>query len=455
MRRLLAVTTYAIALVVTVNTQSPAMRERLSGTVRALNGTAEGFEAYAKDAFAKPLLEKETPEQRRKLFESIRAEYGTLEPGRAAREDPMRVRLGVTGTKKSGDLLIEHEVEPPHRITSLSIKPSASVAPVSQPAPRVGISAEAMAAEIDKYVAPLAEAGAFSGAVLVARDGVPVFQKGYGLANREANVPNTPDTRLNVGSINKQFTRVALAQLAAAGKLTLDDAVEKHLPDYPNSEGRKTTIRQLVTHQGGVADWYDDVEFVRGPKANFRSNHDFYRIVSHKPLRFTPGSKTEYCNACFVVLGEIIERIAGMPYERFTQERVLTAAGMADSGFFQVDRPEPRMAIGYTRDGAQGLVPNLTRRGAGGNAAGGAFVTPKDLLAFEQAIRGRRLLDEKWTAWFLDNRGQIFFGGGGEGVSAALLGDGRWTVVAMANLDTPAGSSVAKALFSMLTRDPA
>ena len=454
MRRQLIVTTSAVALIVSVAAQSPAMRERLEGTIRALNGTAEEFETYSKDGYAKSLLEKETVEQRRKLFETIRNEYGTLQPGRAARESPTLVRLGVTGTKKPGTLIIEHEVEPPHRITSLSIA-SGDGAPAAGPVTGAGMTIEGAIRAVDEYVTPLAQAGTFSGAVLVARDGVPVFQKGYGLANREANVANTADTRLNVGSINKQFTRVVLAQLAAAGKLTLDDAVEKHLPDYPNSEGRKTTIRQLVTHQGGVADWYDDAEFARGPKANFRSNHDFYRIVSPKPLRFRPGSKTEYCNACFVVLGEIIERIAGMPYERFAQERVLAAAGMADSGFFQIDRPQPRMAIGYTRDGAQRLVPNFTRRGAGGNAAGGAFVTPKDLLAFEQAIRGRRLMDEKWTAWFLDNRSQIFFGGGGKGVSAALLGDGRWTVVAMANLDTPAGSSVAKALFSMLTRDPA
>jgi D-alanyl-D-alanine carboxypeptidase len=453
MRRLVTMTLLVAAI--TVDAQSPAMRERLSGTVRAINGTPEEFEAYAKDAFAKTLFDKETPEQRRKLFVSIRTEYGTLTPGRAARESPTQVRLSVIGTKKSGDLMIAHEVEPPHRITSLSIEASGGDAPAQATASRAAATTEERMRDVDKYVWPLTQTGTFSGVVLVARDGVPVFQKGYGLADREKNVANTADTRLNVGSINKQLTRVALAQLAAAGKLSLDDPVEKHLPDYPNVDGRRTTIRQLVTHQGGVADWYDDGDFVRGPKSRFRSNRDFYRIVASKPLRFSPGSKTEYCNACFVVLGEIIERIAGMSYERVAQERVLTPAGMADSGFFQIDRPQPRMAIGYTRDGARGLVPNVTRRGAGGNAAGGAFMTAKDLLAFEQAIRGRRLMDEKWTAWFLDNRPQIFFGGGGDGVSAALLGDGRWTVVAMANLDTPAGSSVAKALFSMLTRDPA
>src|SRR5687767_10146290 len=102
------ITATLLAAAVTLSAQSPAMRERLSGTVRALNGTPEEYEAYAKDAFARGLLDKETPEQRRTLFDTIRAEYGTLQPGRAEREDPMRVRLTVTGAKgKSGHLTIE------------------------------------------------------------------------------------------------------------------------------------------------------------------------------------------------------------------------------------------------------------------------------------------------------------------------------------------------------------
>ena len=427
------------------------MRERLSGTVRAINGTPDEFETYAKETFAKSLLDKETAEQRRKWFDTMRAEYGTLQPGRAAREDPMRVRLHFTGTKKNGALVLDHEADLPHKLTALAIEPAAVDAPAGTPALRPGMSVEDVARETDVYVARLAQTGAFSGAVLVAKSGRPVFQKGYGLSNRADGIANTADTRFNVGSINKQFTRAALALLATAGKLTLDDAVEKHLRDYPNPEGRKTTIRQLVTHQGGLAEWFRDPKFVGTPKSAFRTNHDFYQLIAPMPLRFPPGSRTEYCNACFVVLGEIIERVAGMSYERYVQQHVLAPAGMNNSGFFQLDRPEPRMAIGYTRT-AQGLAPNFSLRGAGGNAAGGGFVTPADLLAFEQAMRGGRLLNAEWTSWFLNNNTRVSFGGGGEGVSAALLGDGTWTVVAMANLDTPAGSSVAQALFSALTQ---
>lgn len=439
-----------LALTGSASAQSAAMRERLSGTVRAINGTADEFEAYAKGAFAKSLLDKETAEQRRKWFETVRAEYGTLQPGRAAREDPLRVRLFVTGAKKNGALILDHEADPPHKVTALAIEAAPAGTADARPTLRTGMTAEDVARATDAYVAALTQSGTFSGAVLVAKAGRPVFQRGYGLANREEQIANTADTRFNVGSINKQFTRAALALLATAGKLTLDDPVEKYLRDYPNPEGRKTTIRQLVTHQGGIPDWFRNPEFVRGPKSAFRANHDFYRLVAPMPLRFPPGSRTEYCNACFVVLGEIIERVSGTPYERLVQQQVLAPAGMNDSGFFHLDRPQPRMAVGYTRMG-EGLAPNFSVRGAGGNAAGGAFVTPADLLAFEQAMRAGRLLNPQWTAWFLDNKSRISFGGGGAGVSAALMGDGTWTVVAMANLDTPAGSSVAQALFSALT----
>ena len=103
---------FLLALTGIASAQSPAMRERMSGTVRAINGTAEEFESYAKEGFAKSLLDKETAAQRRKWFETVRAEYGTLQPGRAAREDPMRVRLQFTGTKKNGALILDHEADP-------------------------------------------------------------------------------------------------------------------------------------------------------------------------------------------------------------------------------------------------------------------------------------------------------------------------------------------------------
>jgi CubicO group peptidase (beta-lactamase class C family) len=447
MRRLFVPSVVVVSLLAVAAAQSPAMRDRMSATIRALNGPPEEFEAYAKDGFARSLLDHQTAEQRRTLFDTIRTEYGTLQPGRAARENPMRVRLSVTGSKKNGVLILEHDEDPPHRLTGLAIE----AAETSSAAPASMMSDAEAVRLADAYVAPLASGGAFSGAVLVAKKGTPVFAKAYGLADRGKNIAATADTRFNVGSINKQFTRVALALLAASGKLSLDDPVEKHLADYPNAAGRKTTIRQLVTHQGGLPEWRNDPDFVDRPKSSFRVNRDFYRIVASKPLRFVPGARTEYCNSCFVVLGEIIERVAGMPYERFVQERVLARASMTSSGFFLLDEPQARMAVGYTRT-ERGLVPNVDLRGAGGNAAGGAFVTPGDLLAFEQAVRSGRLLDPQWTAWFLDNRTHVFFGGGGQGVSAALVGDGEWTVVVMANLDTPAGSSVAKALFSQLTR---
>lgn len=297
---------------------------------------------------------------------------------------------------------------------------------------------------VEPYLQQLEKNDGFSGAVLIARDGKPLFAKGYGLANRADNVPATPETRFNVGSINKQFTKVAISQLAAAGKLALDDPIGKHLADHPNEAAKKATIEQLLTHRGGLPNWMDDKEFAAASKTLFRANRDFYRFVAPKPLEFEPGAREQYCNSCYVVLGEIIERLSGMPYERYIEQNVLARAGMKTAGLFQTDDPVPQVAIGYARR-ESGLRSNFHMRGAGPNAAGGAFATTADLLAFEQAMRAGTLGIAKAT-------GPLNFAGGGDGVSSMLLSNGTWTVVAMANLDSPAGSSVARALFQALTK---
>lgn len=447
---------FLLFLAVPLAAQSPEMIARVKATIAALNGTPEDFESYAQQAYAPSLLGSTTPQQRRELQARIRNEFGDgFDVNGLLRVGPSRVKIQVEGPKKPGVLLFDHDAPPELKIAGLAIDGgavSAPEAPVLPPAPiDAAMNGEQLARAIDPYLAPLVKDDRFSGAVLIARDGKPVFAKGYGLANRSDNVPATPQTRFNVGSINKQFTKVAIGQLAAAGKLALDDPIGEHLADHPNDAAKKATIDQLLNHRGGIADWMSDPEFQNASKGLFRTNRDFYRLVAPKPLEFEPGAREQYCNSCYVVLGEIVERVSGMPYERYIEQNVLARAGMKTIGLFQTDDPVPQVAVGYTRD-ERGLRSNLHVRGAGPSAAGGAFATPADLLAFEQAMRAGKLLDPKWTAWYLRNGAQLNLGGGGNGVSSMLLSNGTWTVVAMANLDTPAGSSVARALFQALTK---
>ena len=131
---------------------------------------------------------------------------------------------------------------------------------------------------------------------MIARDGTPLVQRAYGLADRESGLAAAADMRFNLGSINKIFTKVAIGQLLAAGKLALTDTVGALLPDYPDTPARRATVDQLLNHRGGVADFFGPA-FDAAPKDRFRANADYYRFVAGQPVRFEPGARQEYSTA--------------------------------------------------------------------------------------------------------------------------------------------------------------
>ena len=208
-------------------------------------------------------------------------------------------------------------------------------------------------------------------------EAVRSFARGYGEADRETHAANTPATRFNIGSINKSFTQMAIAQLIAAGRLKATDTIGSLLPDYPNVDARAATVQQLLDHRGGIADFFGPT-FVATPKETLRSNADYYRLVAPQPLTFAPGTRRAYCNGCYIVLGEIIARVSGQSYEAYVVEHVFTPAGMARTAFVM---PQPRpadVAQGYTTRGGNGggaARSNAGMIGAGGSAAGGAYST--------------------------------------------------------------------------------
>ena len=138
----------------------------------------------------------------------------------------------------------------------------------------------------------------------------------YGLANREKQIPNTVRTRFNIGSINKEFTQTAIRQLVRDGKLSLTDTLGKFFPNYPQATSRAATVEQLLTHRGGLADFFGP-EFNQAAKDRFASNADYFTFVSSLPPSFAPGERNQYCNGCYIALGAIIEKVSGMPYEKY------------------------------------------------------------------------------------------------------------------------------------------
>ena len=417
---------------------SPAIRERIDSLIAAFNGTSEEYEQYARKNFTAEALARGDADKRKRLTEMIRADFGKLRVRGVERDSESRLQIGIEGsTGARGAIVLDIEPIAPHRVTGMSIR----IGEREDKGPKLP-AAPSDLKELDGYVAKLAGQGRFSGTVLVARDGKSVFEKAYGLADREKKIANTPKTRHNIGSINKQFTKVAIDQLAAAGKVALDDPLGKYLPTHANADARKATVRQLLDHTAGLGDHFGP-DFQKADKSKFRSNSDYYAFVAPRPLTFPPGTSKRYCNACYITLGEIITRVSGMPYERYVDENVFKPAGMKDSGFFLTDQGVPRMAIGYAET-PEGLKSNVSMRGVGGSAAGSAFATAADLLAFDNALRAGKLVKR------VD--GGLGYAGGSPGINASVEGDGRWTVIALANISPPAAEALASAIMRALPK---
>jgi CubicO group peptidase (beta-lactamase class C family) len=292
-------------------------------------------------------------------------------------------------------------------------------------------------AAIADSVQKQADADQFSGVLLIARDGKPVLQRAWGLANKESKTPNTMDTKFNIGSINKAFTKKAIEQLAAAGKLSLDDRIRKYLPDFPSPAADKITIRQLLDHRSGLGDFFGP-KYNAAPPSKLRELRDFLPLFADQPLKFEPGTGQSYSNAGYVTLGLIIESITGEKYRDYVAKNIFAPAGMNNSGFWAIDEKVPNRVTGYTMRGPDGP---LTERRTNENSlpgrpssAGGAYTTAGDLLRFFQWLKVPG----------------IGVAGGAPGLNAAAEVNDAWTVMAMSNYDPPAAEEVAQNAMRML-----
>jgi len=305
--------------------------------------------------------------------------------------------------------------------------------------------------------------------VLIAREGKPIFKKAYGSANKSSNTPNNVDTKFNLGSIDKSFTGVAIAQLVQQGKLSFNDPISKYLPDYPNKTvAAKVTIHQLLTHTSGMGMYFND-EFMKR-RASLKTLSDLLPLFVNDPLDFEPGQKMQYSNSGYVVLGLIIEKVTGQNYFNYVRQHIFEPAGMKNTASYELDQRVPNLAIGYTNMGLTGRsepgprkdsTPHLTGRGS---SAGGGYSTLDDMLKFGQALIDHKLLNKQYTDIVLSNQmppaqppaGYGFFSvqvngarafgnnGGGPGTNStfSVYPEIGYTVVVMSNYDPPSASKV-------------
>ena len=326
--------------------------------------------------------------------------------------------------------------------------------------------AQDVAPKLAEYMDALAGRGKFSGAVLVARDGKVIFSRAYGMANYELGAPNTTETKFRIGSMTKPFTAAAVMLLQERGKLSVEDSVCKYVSDCP-AAWQPITLLHLLSHTSGLAKHDKAADYLK-TAALPMTVAQLVEGFKNRPPEFKPGERFDYNNNGYVLLGQVIERASGQPYEAFMREQVFAPLGMNDTGY---DRHEPvikNRAAGYVRDGGALLNAAYVDQSQP-FAAGALYSTVGDLLRWDQALYTERLLprktlEEMFTpvrppygyGWFVTrqfNRRLLWHGGGTPGFAADLLRfpDDRVTVIILSNLENApvlrAGSDLAAIVF--------
>ncbi|MCX8476479.1 MAG: serine hydrolase [Sphingomonas sp.] len=317
---------------------------------------------------------------------------------------------------------------------------------------------------MQQVIAADADKGEFMGAVLVARDGQVLLDRGYGSANLEWKIPNDGDTKFRLGSITKQFTAAAILLLQERGKLSLDAPIKTYLPDAP-AAWDKVTVRHLLSHTSGIPSFtsFDDYSKSRPLPATLDSLTARFR---DKPLDFQPGEKFAYSNSGYILLTTIVEKASGQPYAAFVTDNIFKPLGMADSGYDSHAAVLPRRASGYTPS-PRGVINTDYIDMTIPQGAGALYSTTHDLLKWNAGLFGGKLLkpeslkamttpvkDKYALGLFVanvDGATMINHGGGIEGFNT-WLGydpDRKLTVVVLGNLNSGAPDRLGKSLMTL------
>ncbi|BCJ36786.1 serine hydrolase [Actinocatenispora thailandica] len=247
---------------------------------------------------------------------------------------------------------------------------------------------------LDRAVRALADQGKFSGTLLLVDGHRTVLSRSYGKADQARNIANGPDTMFALGSVTKLFTAVAVAQLAARGRVDYHQTLGTYLGGFPSTIADTVTLHQLLTHTSGMGD-YHALDGYAAALATWTSTEavlsgtlDFIRAA---PLAFTPGTRHQYSNSGYTVLGGVVAAVTGQSYYDYVAEHVFAAAGMTRTAF--VTRPRWKRDRGIAHPYAGGTTDVLDQRGYVGLPDGDAFSTVPDLVRFVRALRGHRLLD--------------------------------------------------------------
>jgi CubicO group peptidase (beta-lactamase class C family) len=329
--------------------------------------------------------------------------------------------------------------------------------------------AQDIASKIDQYVNAQIKVNRFGGSILVARDGKVLASKGYGMANVEHDIPNTPQTKFRLGSITKQFTATAILLLEERGKLSVQDAVCKYVPECP-AAWQEITVHHLLTHTSGIPNFTSFPDYVKTMMQPSPAATTLERF-KNKPLDFKPGERMSYSNSGYVLLGYIIEKASGETYEVFIRKNIFEPLKMMNTGYDVSSQILKHRAAGYARRGdgvANAAYLDMTIP----HAAGALYSTVEDLYLWDQALFTENLLSKAsldkmftpfknnyaygWTVTTQFNRKAISHGGGINGFVTfiARYPDDKTFVVVLSNVESAPSNRIARDLTAMVFGEP-
>ncbi|MDM9381378.1 serine hydrolase [Chlorogloeopsis sp. ULAP01] len=342
-------------------------------------------------------------------------------------------------------------------------------------------SHQAVAKKMTAYLQACLANRYFMGSVLVASAGEVLLSKGYGMANLEHNVPNTPQTKFRLGSITKQFTATAILQLQEQGLLEVHDSISTYLPDYPN--GEQITIHHLLNHTSGIPNYTEFSNFEQTKKIKVTLD-DLIARFSSEPLEFTPGKRYQYTNSGYVVLTKIIEILSGKSYADYLQHHILEPLGMVNSGCDRQEMILPHRASGYIFTGEIYQNADFVDM-SWPSGAGAMYSTIEDLYKWEQGLYTDAVLSEASREMMFtpkvtiraaeDNKGYyhgyggiicthyerklLYHGGGIDGFSTriARYPDEQVSIIVLTNIDPAVATpvvAIANDLAAILFGEP-
>lgn len=320
--------------------------------------------------------------------------------------------------------------------------------------------------KLDTLINAYAKLYKFNGAVLVAKNGTILLNKGYGYRNAANKVANNEQTIFQLGSITKQFTAAVILKLQEEKKLSVSDKLSKYFPGYP--KGDSITIEQLLTHTSGIYSYTNDPKFMANEVTKPASRDMMMALFRDKPFDFPPGTGWNYSNSGYSLLGYIIEAVTKKSYEQAVRKYIFTPLRMAHSGFDFTHLKNSGKAIGYFKLNDKEAVPAPIVDSTVSYSAGAIYSTTGDLYLWHNALQKNNILSKAqqekaytpvknkygygWGIDSMEGKRKVSHSGGIHGFTTNIVRvpEDDICVILLSNASDPALQDITKNIFAIL-----